>query len=80
MDDDDKVIYQLMIPLSKRSEVLEEMLEGTLRGHLSEEKTLAHVCEKFYWPGYHNDVCDLCKTCADYAATKTNPPKNQSPL
>ena len=37
--DDDKVIHQLVIPLSKRSEVLKEMHEGTLGGHLGEDKT-----------------------------------------
>ena len=57
MDDDDKVIQQLVIPLSKRSEVFKEMHE---EGHLGEDKTLARVCERFYWPGYHNDVCDWC--------------------
>ena len=58
MDDDDKVIHQLVIPLSKRSEVLKEMHEGTLGGHLGDDKTLARVRERFYWPGYHNNVCD----------------------
>ena len=38
MDDDDKVVHQLVLPLSKRSEVLEEMHEGTLGGHLGEDK------------------------------------------
>ena len=79
MDDDDKVIHQLVIPLSKRSEVLKEMHEGTLRGHLGEDKTLARVRERFYWPGYHNDVCDWCKTCADCTAAKQMLPKIDSP-
>ena len=80
MDNDDKVIHQLVILLSKRSEVLKEMHEGTLGGHLSDDKTLAHVHERLYWPGYHNDVCDWCKTHADCAAAKTCAPKNRSPL
>ena len=69
MDNDDKVIHQLVILLSKRSEVLKEMCGGTLGGHIGEDKTLAHVCERFYWPRYLDDVCDWCKTCADCAAT-----------
>ena len=36
MDDDNKVIYQQVIPLSKRNEVLKEMHKGTLGGHISE--------------------------------------------
>ena len=56
------------------------MHEGTLGGHLGEGKTLVCVRERFYWPGYHNDVCDWCKMCADCAAAKTNVPKNRSPL
>ena len=50
------VVLQLVIPECKKTEVSSEMHGATLGGHLGEVKTLAHVRERFYWPGYHNNV------------------------
>ena len=33
-----------------------DLHEGLLGGHLGVKKTLARVQERFYWPGYHDDV------------------------
>ena len=70
----------VMIPECKKTEVISEMHGATLGGHLGEEKTLACVRERFYWPGYHNDVRDWCKMCAACAASKTPAPKNRAQL
>ena len=75
----DTVIYQLLIPESKRKEVLTAMHTSSLGGHLGEDKTLVRV-KKYYWPGYYLDVCDWCKTCSNCAKTKTNSPRNRAPL
>ena len=48
--------WQLIIPLAKHEEILRDMHEGTLGGHLGEEKTFCHLRERYYWPGYHSDV------------------------
>ena len=72
---DGEVAQPLVIPECKKTEVLKDMHEGILSGHLEEEKTLGHIRERFYWPGYHNDVCDWCKTCSECAAKKTPAPK-----
>ena len=57
-NNDDSVILQLIVPESKREQVLTEMHGGTMSRHLGEEKTLARICQRFYWPGYFNDVRD----------------------
>ena len=44
---------QLLLPESMRKEVIQDMHEGILGGHLGEDKTLGRVKERFYWPGYH---------------------------
>lgn len=51
-----------------------------LGGHLGEDKTLARTKERFYWPGYHYNVRDWCKTCVSCAQRKTTAPKNRTPL
>ena len=79
-NNDDSVILQLIVPESKREQVLTEMHGGAMSGHLGEEKTFARICQRFYWPGYFNDVRDWCRRCADCAATKTPTPKNRAPL
>ena len=33
---------------------------------------LARVRERLYWPGYHQDIRNWCKTCPNCAATKAN--------
>jgi hypothetical protein len=77
---DSSITLQQLVPESKREEVLKEMQQGVLSGHLDEIKTLARVKEHFYWPGYHNDVRDWCRRCPDCAATKSVNPKNKAPL
>ena len=56
------------------------MHEGTLGGHLGEEKTFGRERDIHYWPGYHSDVQRWCRTCASCAARKISSPKNQASL
>ena len=56
------------------------MHEGTLGGHLGEEKTLERVKGRYYWPGYHTDVSTWCRTCLACSQRKTPAPKNRAPL
>ena len=55
------MVRQLVIPECKTTEVLKDMHEGILGGHLGEGKTLDCIRERFYWPGYHNDVATGAK-------------------
>ena len=77
---DGEVVQQLVIPECKKTEVPKDMHEDILGGHLGVEKTLGHIRERFYWPSYHNDVCNWCKTCSECAAKKTPAPKRRAPL
>ena len=60
--------------------MLSELHEGRVGGHFGDDKTLARLKERFYWPGYFNDVQDWCKNCGTCATRKTPSPKARSPL
>ena len=71
---------QLVIPRCLREEVLEEAHAGTVSCHLGEDKTLARVKEKFFWPGYSSAVKEWCKTCVNCATRKAPTHKRRYPL
>ena len=71
---------QLVVPAAMRKEVLADLHSGAMGGHLGEDKTLAKLKERYYWPGHHNDVAEWCKTCPQCAARKNPTPKGRAPL
>ncbi len=44
------------------------------------DKTLARLQERFYWPGYHDDVRNWYNSCAACATCKNPAPKARAPL
>jgi len=48
--------YLQVVPKDLREQILEESHAGSMGGHLGEDKTLATIKEKFFWPGYSNAV------------------------
>ena len=78
--EDQEVILQLVVPKARHAEVLKDLHEGVLAGHLGIEKMLARLKERFYWPGHFNDVQEWCKNCAVCTARKTPAPKARAPL
>ena len=71
---------RLVIPTVLRSQILKELHEGTLSGHLGAAKTIGKLKERFYWPGHYNDAREWCQKCAICAARKTPAPKPKAPL
>ena len=67
---------QLVVPSSMRDTILEESHAGSLGGHLGEDRTLGRVREKFFWPGYAEQVRQWCRTCVR-CATRKNPSKTR---
>ena len=59
-----------------RDTVLEESHAGSLGGHLGEDRTLSRIREKFFWPGYAEQVRQWCKICVRCAMRK-NPTKTR---
>jgi len=71
---------KLVVPKSIRTEVLKELHEGAIGGHLGSDKTLWKLKERFYWPGHYTEVKKWCSTCAVCAQRKNPTPKPTAKL
>lgn len=56
-------VDQLVLPRSKREEVLPLAHESLWGRHLGPKKTKARIKNSFYWPGVEPDVAEHSKTC-----------------
>ena len=73
-------VLQAVIPDALKEEVLSDLHEGVMGGHLGADKTLGRLRERYYWPGHYNDIRDWCRNCAVCATRKTPTPKARAPL
>ena len=71
---------QLVIRSSLREEVLREIHQGVVSGHLGEQKMLHQIKERFYWPGMAEAVRNWCRTCASCATNKSPSTQACAPL
>ena len=69
-----------MITEALQEEVLCDLHEGTMGGHMGADKTLGHLKERFYWPGHYNDVREWCRNYATCAQRKSPTTKPHAPL
>ena len=69
-----------MVPHSLRSDVLRELDESPVGGHLGQDKVIGKLQQRFYWLGSVTDAKQWCNTCPAYAVRKTHPPRQQAPL
>ena len=51
-----------------------------MAGHLGHNKTYANVRQRFYWPGYREDIHRWCYRCKKCAQRKPGPGKGRAPL
>ena len=69
-----------MVPHPCRSQILRELHDSPVGGHLGQEKVIGKLQQRFYWPGSVTDAKHWCNTCSICAARKTHPPRQQAPL
>ena len=79
-EDGSSSTLQLVVPSSLKEDVLNEVHAGVSGAHLGQEKTMARLKERFYWPGQWNDVSNWCRTCPNCATRKTPSPRGKAPL
>lgn len=64
--DVDETVYQVIVPLKYRREILHNCHDVRTAGHLGIRKTLQRIRQKFYWPSIRRDVrayvtgCEVC--------------------
>ena len=58
-----RTVYQIVVPQSKRQDVLSMAHETALAGHLGINKTYQRVLNHFYWPKRCRDVVGFCNSC-----------------
>ena len=75
-----KTWLQFVVPSTLKEEILREIHEGVISGHLGEQKMMHQLTECFYWPGMSEDVRNWCQTCASCATKKSPSPKACAPL
>ncbi|CAC5393515.1 unnamed protein product [Mytilus coruscus] len=79
-EDTNGTAYQFLVPTELKRNILETLHSGIGGGHLGTKKMLRKLKDRFYWPGWSQDVeifCEECLTCA----TRRNPAKHlRAPL
>ncbi|CAG2233908.1 unnamed protein product [Mytilus edulis] len=79
-EDTNGTAYQFLEPTELRRNILETLHSGIGGGHLGTKKMLRKLKDRFYWPGWYQDVetfCEECLTCA----TRRNPAQHlRAPL
>ena len=69
---------QVVVPIALRQTILEQLHNNA--GHLGIRKTFEKVKERFFWPGYEQDVKDAVQRC-DRCQRRNHPiPKHQAPI
>ena len=71
---------KLVVPKVLHPEVLKELHEGSLGGHLGTKKTLWKLKERFYWLGHYKAVQQWCSTCALCTMRKSPTPRPKARL
>eukprot|EP00762_Andalucia_godoyi_P006395 ANDGO_02858.mRNA.1 Retrovirus-related Pol polyprotein from transposon 412 len=62
---------RLVVPASMRAEVLSQLHDDPLAGHLGFTKTYDKVRRRFFWPGMYQDTKHWVASCVDCSMKKT---------
>ena len=76
----DTVIWQAIVPLNLRRQVLQYSHDIKASGHLGLKKTLSKIRQGYYWPGLQNDVRAYIGGCEKCAERKNPIPTKFAPM
>ncbi len=71
-------VFQIVIPVVYRTQVLQQAHDHQLAGHLGITKTYDRILRHFFWQGLKKDVAEYCRTCP-VCQQKGNPNQVISP-
>ena len=73
-------IWQLVLPAELRKEVLHQLHDLRVTGHLGIRRTVHRLQQRFHWPGSSLDVQRWCAACPRCQARKGVPTPGRHPL
>lgn len=56
-------VYQIVVPVNSRLQVLNLAHDHNFTGHLGITKTYKRILRHFFWPGLKSDVVKYCRSC-----------------
>ena len=62
-DDGAKISWHLVVPKTRRDNILSQLHDVRTAGHLGVKKTESRVQERFYWPNYRADIYNIGAEC-----------------
>ena len=75
-----RTVMQLVLPSALRTEVLHQLHDLRVVGHLGVQRTVSRVQQRFYWPGCSLDVARWCAACPQCASRKGKPGPGRHPM
>lgn len=71
---------RLVVPEPMRLNVLQLGHSVPCAGHLGQQKTLARIASRFYWPRLYMDVMDFCRSCPECQLVSPAKKGDRAPL
>lgn len=71
---------QVVLPKSLVPKVLEQLHNSVTAGHLGIQKMQAKVKDRFYWPGWFEEVRRWCRECRECGSRKSVGSQPRAPL
>ena len=63
--DDDTENAQLVIPSQDRANILRVHHDESTAGHYGVDRTIARICQRYFWPGMRAEIAKYVKNCIE---------------
>ena len=72
--------YQLVVPRTMKIEIMKQMHQSLLSGHLGRKKTKEKAIQRYYWHGLREDINNWISQCHECSMTKSLTKTARAPL
>ncbi len=79
-DEQAKVIFQYVVQFNKRIEIMQAAHDSITSGHLGSDRTISRIAERFYWPGWEDQVHKYVISCHNCQQAKASHCNNRAQL
>ena len=77
---EERVIKQLVLPLTLRERILAALHDSPYAGHYGIARTSAVACMRYFWKGQLDDIASWVKSCKHCSQKKGAKEKHRAPL